>query len=173
MSSALGNPLKSDAYKIGSWMLFLAAAVILAALGFQYLGGYEPCPLCYQQRYAYYVGVPMLFASLILLSAEKERTAALVFFIVSLGFLFNAGLGGYQAGAEYGFWPGPEACSGDAGVTTSAAGLLGELEKTKVVRCDQPDFWFLGLSFAGWNALVSFVIFIGSLKAAFASVDRR
>lgn len=173
MSTPLGNPLKSEAYQIGSWMLFLAAAVILAALAFQYIGGYQPCPLCYQQRYAYYAGVPLLFISLVLLSSEKERTAALIFFAVSLIFLMNSGLGVYQAGAEYGFWPGPQSCSGNGELATSAEGLLGALNETKVVRCDQPEFWFLGLSFAGWNALVSFAIFIGSLKAAFASVDRR
>ena len=172
MRSRTGSALKSQAYELGSWMLFLAAAIILAALAFEYLGGYQPCPLCLQQRYAYYAGIPLLFGALVLLSAEKERTAAIVFFIVSIAFLLNSGLGVYQAGAEYGFWPGPQACSGGQELTTSADGLLGKLQETKVVRCDQPEFWFLGLTFAGWNALLSFVLFIGTLKAAFAAVDR-
>lgn len=173
MSTSPGNPLRSQAYELGGWMLFLAAAVILAALAFQYIGGYQPCPLCYQQRYAYFAGVPLLFGALVLLSAEQSRAAAIVFFLVALEFLFNAGLGVYQAGAEYGFWPGPESCSGAQALATSAEGLLGELEKTNVVRCDKPEWRFLELSFAGWNAILSFAIFIGSLKAAFAAVDRR
>jgi len=154
-------------------MLFLAAAVILAALAFQYIGGYQPCPLCYQQRYAYYAGVPALFAALVMLSADQPKPAATVFFFVSLAFLANSGLGVYQAGAEYGFWPGPAACSGAQEISTSADGLIGAIESTSVVRCDKPEWWFLGLSFPGWNALLSFLIFAGSLKAAFASVDRR
>lgn len=173
MRSQSGMALKSQAYELGGWMLFLAAAIILAALAFEYIGGYRPCHLCLQQRYAYYAGVPLLFAALVLLSAEKEKLAAIIFFLVSLAFLFNAGLGVYQAGSQYGFWPGPQACSGAQEITTSADGLLGKLAETEVVRCDQAEFWFLGLSFAGWNAIISFVIFIGSLKAAFAAVDRR
>ncbi|MEQ8824619.1 MAG: disulfide bond formation protein B [Filomicrobium sp.] len=173
MAGQSGNALKSQAYELGSWMLFLAAAVIVAALAFEFLGGYRPCPLCLQQRYAYYAGIPLLFGALVLLSSEKERTAAILFFVVSLAFLFNSGLGVYQAGAEYGFWPGPQACAGGQDITTSAEGLLGALEETKVVRCDEPEFWFLGLTFAGWNAVLSFVLFIGSLKAAFAAVDQR
>ncbi len=172
MARAAGNPLKSPAYVIGGWMLFIAAAVIIAALGFEHLGGYTPCPLCLQQRYAYYAGIPLMFLALVLLSAEQPKWSALVFFIVSLGFLANAGLGVYQAGAEYGFWPGPAACSGAQELTTSAEGLLGELDKVQVVRCDQPEWHFLGLSFAGWNAVVCFVLFIGTLKAAFAAVGR-
>ena len=50
-------------------VLFAAAAVILAALAFEHFGGYVPCPLCLQQRYAYYAGVPALFLALVLLSA--------------------------------------------------------------------------------------------------------
>ncbi len=172
MRSETANPTRSRAYEMGGLMLFLAAAVILAALAFQYVGGYQPCPLCYQQRYAYYAGIPLLFAALVFLSAAQARTAAIVFFVVSLAFLANSGLGVYQAGAEYGFWPGPEACSGAQELSTSADGLLGAIENANVVRCDKPEWWFLGLSFAGWNALVSFVIFIGSLKSAFIAVER-
>ena len=86
MRSEQVNPVKSKAYQLGGWMLFLSAAVILAALAFEYIGQYEPCPLCLIQRYAYYAGVPLLFVSLILLSAEKAKLAALVFFARVLGF---------------------------------------------------------------------------------------
>ena len=51
--------------------LFAAAAVILTALAFEHFGGYVACPLCLQQRYAYYAGVPALFLALVLLSAGR------------------------------------------------------------------------------------------------------
>ncbi|HAH66069.1 MAG TPA: disulfide bond formation protein B, partial [Rhizobiales bacterium] len=38
-------------------VLVIAAATILTALGFQHLGGYAPCPLCLEERYAYYFAV--------------------------------------------------------------------------------------------------------------------
>ena len=168
----LENPSKSDAYKLGGTVLFLAAAVILTALAFQYLGGYLPCPLCYQQRYAYYVAIPLLFVALVLVSADQRHGAAFVFLFVALVFLANSGLGVYQAGAEWEFWPGPESCAGDQGVQAGGASLLQKLEQTRVVSCTDPSFRMLGLSFAGWNAVVCLALFAGSLKAAFAAADK-
>lgn len=97
---------KQDAYRWGALTLAAALAGILTALGFQHLGGVDPCALCFQQRYAYYAGIPALFAALVLLSAGRRREAALLFFLVFLAFLANAGLGTYHAGAEWKFWPG-------------------------------------------------------------------
>ena len=103
-------------------MLFGAAAVILTALAFEYIGGYMPCPLCLQQRYAYYVGIPLLFIGLVLIGADRPRAAALVFAVVAIAFLGNAGLGVYQAGAEWKLWPGPDrAPAGRASQRTRAA----------------------------------------------------
>ena len=58
------------------------------------------------QRYAYYAAIPLLFVAMALVS-EMPRVAALLFFVVALAFLGNAGLGVYHAGAEWKFWAGP------------------------------------------------------------------
>ena len=36
------------------------AATVGGALGFQHIGGYIPCKLCYEQRIPYYVGAPLM-----------------------------------------------------------------------------------------------------------------
>jgi len=81
------------AYKAGAFALMLAIASIVAAYGFQYIGGYAPCPLCLMQRYAYYAGIPLLFGALVLVAIDRAGWAAAVFAIVALAFLANAGLG--------------------------------------------------------------------------------
>ena len=156
----------SQAYRYGALMLLLALGVIVAALGSEYIGGYAPCPLCLQQRYAYYAGVPLLFLALVLVSVDRPKIAGLVFLLVALAFLANAGLGIYQAGAQWKFWPGPQTCAGAQGVASSAEDLFKALEKTHVIRCDEASFRFLGLSFAGWNVVVSFLIFVFTFKSA-------
>ena len=163
---------RSATYTTGAAALFVALGVILAALGFEHIGGYVPCPLCLQQRWAYYAGVPALFAALVLFGAERPRTAGLLFFAISLMFLGNAGLGIYQAGAEWGYWPGPETCGTLQPITGSAGDLLKKIETTRVVRCDEAAWRFAGLSFAGWNAVVSFALFVAALKATFATAER-
>jgi len=35
---------------LGLAMVLIGAAAILTALGFEHLGGYQPCALCLQQR---------------------------------------------------------------------------------------------------------------------------
>jgi disulfide bond formation protein DsbB len=160
---------RAPAYRWGAAALFMATAVILAALGFEHLGGYKPCPLCLQQRYAYYGGIPLLFAALALASAERTRAASVLFFAVALAFFANAGLGVYQAGAEWQLWAAPETCSAALEpLGAGQSGFLKELETTRVVRCDEAPWRFASLSFAGWNVVFSLALALGALKAAMA-----
>ena len=166
------TPEKSTAYRLGGLTLFFVTGVILVALGFEHLGGYQPCPLCLMQRYAYYAAIPLLFVAMALIS-EMPRLAALLFFIVALAFLANAGLGVYHAGAEWKFWPGPDTCGGAHALPTSPADLLRGLEESRIVRCDEAPWTFAGLSFAGWNVVASLFAFTATLKAAFLSASAR
>ncbi len=106
--------VKTSAYRLGALALTGALATLLVALGFEYLGGYTPCPLCLQQRWAYYIGIPATFLALILLGGARPNWATWVFFAASLLYLANAGLGVYHAGAEWKYWPGPDTCGGGA-----------------------------------------------------------
>lgn len=166
------SPTALPAYKAGAAALMLAISSLATAYGFQYIGGYEPCALCLMERYAYYVGIPLLFLALVLVATERAGWAAAIFFLVALAFLANAGLGTYHAGAEWKFWPGPDTCGGSQSLGGGSGGLLKELETIRVIRCDEAPWQFLGLSFAGWNVVASFLIFVAALQAAFAASAR-
>ena len=169
----IGNSERGSDYRYGAAALFLTAAAILIALGFQYIGGYVPCMLCLIERYAYYVAIPLLFVALALTSGGYRGLAATLFFLVALAFLANAGLGVYHAGAEWKFWPGPATCGGGESLTTSAGSLLNDIQGIKVMKCDEASFRFLGISFAGWNVVSSVLIMALSLSAGFAARERR
>jgi disulfide bond formation protein DsbB len=161
---------REPSYRWGAATLFAAAAVIVAALGFEHLGGYKPCPLCLQQRYAYYAAMPVLFAALALTSAERGRAARVLFVAVALAFLANAGLGVYHAGTEWRLWTGPETCAGALEpLGVGKDGFLKELETTRVVRCDEAPWRFAALSFAGWNVVFSLALALGAFQAALAT----
>ena len=164
---------KQPAYRWGSLSLFVTIAIILGALAFEHIGGYKPCPLCLQQRYAYYVAIPVLFLALILLSVENRPFATALLFFISMIFLANSAFGVYHAGAEWGFWAPPTTCAG-SGEALQGGGkkLLSALKNVNVVDCGKPALIILGLSLAGWNAIISLCLSIGCLKAAFyASED--
>ena len=149
----------------------ITAATIVGAWGFELIGGFKPCPLCLQQRWAYYAVVPL---SLLIFfftrtgGASGWVRAGLV--LCGLIMLVSAGLGAHHAGVEWGWWPGPTSCSGGGGLAPGT--ILPDLTKNDVVRCDEVQWRMFGLSFAGWNFVISlfaaFVAFRGARKAAVA-----
>ena len=160
---ALPAELRQDpATAIGALLLATAAAVILAALAFEHIGGYIPCPLCLQQRYAYYAGIPALAAALALLRSGRTLPAAGVFLLVGAAFVVNAGLGVYQAGAEWKFWE-IASCAASGGLPDFD---INKLNIKNAPICGVASWRFLGLSFAGWNVVASAVLALGASTAA-------
>ncbi|WP_150524232.1 disulfide bond formation protein B [Roseibium sediminis] len=145
-------------------------AVIGAAWGFQLIGGYIPCKLCLEQRVPYYVGLPLALVALFLMQMRRHGLAAGLLCIVAIVFAYGAGLGAYQAGAEWAFWDGPNDCGGGASTPTSAADMLSALQSVKVVSCTEASWRMFGLSFAGWNAVASSGLTLLAALAAFLSL---
>ena len=135
------------------------AATILGAWFFQYVLGYMPCPLCLEQRYAYYFAVPL--AAMVALGDQvgaKRKVLIAALAAIALAMLWNAGLGVYHSGIEWKLWAGPQECSGALDDLGSAGGLMDKLKSISVVRCDDAAWRFLGLSLAGYNALISLAL---------------
>lgn len=137
-------------------VLALGLAAIGGAWIFELVIDLVPCPLCLQQRWAYYAGLPLALVALLLLFAGTGRGMARgLLALVALFFLLNAGLGVYHSGIEWHWWPGPTGCATGAGSPTEAGGLAARMARTRVVACDEAAWRFLGLSLAGYNVLVS------------------
>ena len=137
----------------------IAAAAIAGAWFFQLVLEILPCPLCLEQRYAYYLVIPLGALTAIAAKAGAPRPLLLAgLAVLCLATLANAGLGVYHSGVEWGFWKGPTDCSGPVVNLGSATDLLSRLDTTKVVRCDEVQWRFLGLSLAGYNVLISLLM---------------
>ena len=134
----------------------LGLATIAGAWGSQLICGLVPCELCLEQRLAYYWGLPVL-ALILIFWNRLPRTAWLVAMAIALLiFVWSTWMAGYHAGVEWGFWPGPTACSG-TGVAVSFQDL-SNINATRVVPCDAVQWRLLGISLAGYNALISLAI---------------
>ena len=134
----------------------IAAATLAGAWFFQLVLDIRPCPLCLEQRYAYYLAIPL--GALVAWAAAKHVPHAMLvtgLALLALAALANAWLGGYHAGVEWGFWQGPTECSGPVLDLGRAGSLFDNLDKVKVIRCDEVQWRFLGLSLAGYNVLIS------------------
>jgi disulfide bond formation protein DsbB len=144
----------------------IATATILAALAFEHLGGYAPCPLCLDQRLAYYFAVPASAVAFLLARSHATGIARLLLVLIALAFLVNAGLGVYHSGVEWKWWPGPDTCAGGFDLQWGADGIVD----TPVIRCDEASWRFLGLSFAGWSAVISALL---AGLAAYGAAQKR
>ena len=137
----------------------IAAATLAGAWFFQLVLDIRPCPLCLEQRYAYYLAIPL--GALVALAAVRDASRAVLLaglVILASAALGNAGLGAYHAGVEWGLWQGPTACTGPIVNFGSAGNLLERLNAVKVIRCDEVQWRFLGLSLAGYNVLISLLM---------------
>ena len=132
--------------------LLVPLALLGGALGSQYFGGLVPCEMCYWQRWPH--GAAILLASLSFTApagSERSRTLTL---LAALAIGVSGAIGVYHAGVELGIFEGLTTCAVTAGGATNAE-LLDQIMKTPLVRCDQIQFAFLGISMAGWNAILS------------------
>jgi disulfide bond formation protein DsbB len=137
----------------------IAAATVGGAWFFQLVLEILPCPLCLEQRYVYYLSI--LVGALTAFAARRGAPRPLLLAglaVLCLATLANAGLGVYHSGVEWGFWKGPTDCSGPVVNLGSATDLLSRLDTVKVVRCDEVQWRFLGLSLAGYNVLISLLM---------------
>lgn len=133
----------------------IAATTLGGALIFEHGFGIKPCPMCLEQRYAYYLAIVL---GGILAIGAKALPQMLLFVglaILAIATLINGGYGAFHAGVEWGFWPGPGTCAGGVTDLGSAGNLLERLDTVKVIRCDEVQWRFLGLSLAGYNVLIS------------------
>ena len=160
MSRFSANPPLAAALAVA----IIAAATLAGAWFFQLVLDIRPCPLCLEQRYAYYLAVPLAVLTAIAAGRGAARHVVLAgLAILALAAFGNAVLGAYHAGVEWGFWQGPTDCSGPVGNLGSAGTLLQRLDTVKVIRCDEVQWRFLGLSLAGYNVLISLLMAVTAL----------
>ena len=137
-------------------VLGLAAfALILGALGFQYLDRLPPCEMCMWQRYPHIAAGVVGIGGFLLLRAKilPASTGAAIAIATALLIAVSGLIGVYHAGVEWHFWPGPQSCTGSAFHASGALDL-----NAPVVMCDHAAWRLFGLSLAGYNAILSFAL---------------
>ena len=132
--------------------LLLPLALLGGALGSQYLGGLYPCEMCYWQRWPHAAAI-MLAALAFTVPAASARSRLLVL-LAALAIAVSGAIGVYHAGVELGVFEGFTTCTSTARAATTKD-HLEQLMKIPLVRCDQVQWAFLGISMAGWNAILS------------------
>ena len=139
--------------------LALSGRLLIGAWTFQYGFGYLPCTMCYWQRHAH-KAVLGLAAIWLVLRALGVQAAEILRWAVVLALLVSFAVAGWHVGVEFGVLEGPKACSAGAihVPEIDPNNPLGFLDNpVKPPACSEAVWHFLGLSMAGWNALISLI----------------
>ena len=136
-------------------LLFLLLVSAVFALFGAYISQYfldmQPCQLCFWQRKPFFIII--ILAILFLTIGQLKNYQKLAIQIAILLLLINAAIAFYHSGVEQKWFEGLDSCSPPAIQINNVEDLKLALEKTKVARCDQPQFMFLNLSMASWNVI--------------------
>ena len=141
----------NNIYKIS---LLASSLMLLSAFYLEYFQGALPCDLCITQRWFH--GLIITYSLISIFIFEKFINVK-IFILIFLSFtwLASAIAGLYHFGIEMNFWLGPDDCSSNIDFSKDTLTYL--LNKSPI-KCDEIMFKILGLSLAGWNALLSFLM---------------
>ena len=133
----------------------VSSALLLGAFAFQYLGGLPPCEMCIWQRWPH--GAAILFGlgagALAAAGALPAATVRLLAWLAVIALVVTGALGVFHAGVEWKLWPGPSHCTGIGYVPGK-----DDFGPLNIVRCDEAAWRLLGISLAGYNAILSLAI---------------
>jgi disulfide bond formation protein DsbB len=127
--------------------LLLPLALLGGALGSQYVGGLTPCEMCYWQRWPHAAAIGL--AALAFTAPAAASRSRLLTLLAAAAIAVSGAIGAYHAGVELGIFEGFTTC------TASGPATLNDIMNAPLVRCDQVQWAFAGISMAGWNAILS------------------
>ena len=161
---------------VNHWLLLaiaLSAALLGGALFFEHVLGYDPCQMCYWQRDAHKavmivsaVGLAYRYLS----KTDKYDRVLLLF--AGVAFAVSFAIAFWHMGVEYKWWEGPKSCSAPANpASIDPNDILRALNgEAKLPQCNEAPWHLLGISMAGYNALISGLAAFTGLRLAATGV---
>ena len=136
---------------------FLVSSIMLiSAFYLEYFHGALPCDLCITQRWFH--GAIIAYSLMIIFILNKISISQKLLLLGGTILWLSSSIAGlYHFGIEMNFWTGPDGCSSNIDFSKDTLKYL--LSKSPI-KCDEVMFKIFGLSLAGWNALVSFFVFL-------------
>jgi disulfide bond formation protein DsbB len=128
--------------------VLVPAALLAGAFGSQVWGGLYPCEMCWWQRWAH---IAALGFALLSFAPMPDKGRSFVW-LAAAAILTSGAIGVYHAGVEADIFEGFTQCTATGG---SGKDLLERVMNAPLVRCDDVQWSFLGISMAGWNAILS------------------
>lgn len=165
---------------VNQWLVLaicLSAGLLAGALFFEHVLGYLPCQMCYWQRDAHKAVMIVSAAGLAFRFFTKTRKYDRVLLLFAgVAFAVSFAIAFWHMGVEYKWWDGPKSCAAPTGPSAiNPNDIFDALNgKAKLPQCDAAPWHLLGISMAGYNALISGLAALTGLRlAAKGAIDEQ
>ena len=140
--------------------LFSSILVLLIVYYLEFFQSVTPCKLCIYQRLPYFI-IILLAASFLLIKNQNLKKITFIFYI----FIFASSLtmSVHHFGVENSFWNALTNCESDSKTLSNSNDLKEYLLNKDYVSCSDVSFKFLGISLAGHNVIISFILLVISI----------
>jgi disulfide bond formation protein DsbB len=146
-------------------LTLLASGAMLAAaiLYFQNTLGLQPCPLCLQQRYWHWAVVGVSALAFVVTRVRPAWTSWAIV-LIGLTLLGSAAMGAYHVAVEQ-KWVVAQ-CDAGGAFDPSQLSFENLGDELRPPRCDEIAWSLWGISMAGYNAIISLLLALGSFYVA-------
>jgi len=143
----------------------MSVAALTAALTGQYGFDLHPCVLCIFQRIPYIIVIGFGLIGIFLSLKVNAKAGAIMIALCSMTFLINSGIAFYHVGVEQKWWANGS-CSVPDFSTLSFEEMQEKINNAPAVSCDAIAWQMFGISMAGYNMILCFLLGIYSLIAS-------
>ena len=144
------------------FFLFFSLLALLIVYYLEFFQGVTPCKLCIYQRFPYFI-IILLAISFLLIKNKNFKKISFLFYI--LIFTSSLIMSIHHFGVENSFWNALTNCESDFKTLSNSNDLKEYLLNKDYVSCSDVSFKFLGISLAGYNTIISFILVVLSLIA--------
>ena len=140
--------------------LFASIFVLLIVYYLEFFQGVTPCKLCIYQRLPNFI-INLLAASFLLIKNQNLKKITFIFYI----FIFASSLtiSVHHFGVENSFWNALTNCESGSKTLSNSNDLKEYLLNKNYASCSDVSFKFLGISLAGYNVIISFILLVISI----------
>ena len=131
-------------------LFILSIIAITSALVAEFFFDLEPCKMCLNQRYPYYVIIFLI----ILFYIFKQTKNIWLFIFSQIALLYGFFYAVWHVGIEQKILPGPASCSGTLSQTNSIQNLKQQITNQAIINCSDITWAVFGLSAATLNTIL-------------------
>ena len=142
------------------FFLFFSGLILLIVYYLEFFLDVEPCKLCIYQRFPYFIAILLATSSLII---KNQKFKKLTFLFYILIFSTSLVISLHHFGIEKNIWNALTGCEANIRSLSNNNDLKEYLLNKNYVSCSDVSFKFLGISLAGYNIIISFVLFTLSI----------